>query len=194
MRFRIAKTVKPATNATIHRSVVRCWARSASISRRAAMSLARISARALSTPRTAPPRWPVAMRRAAAIRSPAGSSISVAKARSASSVLTLAARRLASAVTGPAIAAGAVLALTVIASSSPRLAVSMSESLRVHCSRPSSFAVRCRAALAAVSFGTNMTAPIVASAATGQRVTASMISPARTATASRFLAALSLAA
>ncbi len=177
-------------NAMIHRSVVRCWARSASISRRAAMSLASIPARALSTPPAAPPRSLVAMIKAAAIRSPAGSSSSAAKARKASSVPILADSRLDSAVTGPAIAAGALRALTSSASSKPRLAVSMSDSLRVHCSRPSSLPVRCRAARTAVTLGTKMTAAAAASAATGQRVNASITSPAGRASAIRVLAAV----
>jgi hypothetical protein len=51
---------------------------------------------------------------------------------------------LLAALAGGAIAAGAERALASRASSRPRLAVSMSPSRRVHCSSPSSFAVRCR--------------------------------------------------
>jgi hypothetical protein len=132
------------TKKQIHRIVVRCCARSASISRRAATSRPSITASAVSTSFDAPPRRPVAMMSAAAMRSPAGSSISAANSRSAVSVPARAASRMLRAVTGAAMAAGADLALACKASSSPRLADSMSASRRTHCSRPSSTAVRCR--------------------------------------------------
>ena len=169
----------------IQRRVVRCCARSASISRRAATSRAIITARALSTSRTPPPRCPVAMISAAAIRSPAGSSISAANARSAASVPVRAFSRLASAVTGSLMAAGAERALASSASSRPRLAVSMSDRRLVHCSRPSSFAVRCCCRRVLSTRGRKMTASPAARPATGQRVIASTARQATSASSIR---------
>src|ERR1700722_3794324 len=182
-RLKIANKVKPMTKPIIQRRVVRCSARLASISRRAATSLESNSASALSTPCTPPPRCPVAISSAATIRSAAGSSISSANASSASWVSRRADSRLASAETWGATAAGAVLALTSSASSRPRLVLSMSASRRIHCSRPSSVAVRCRAVLVDISLGTKAAPSPAAIAATGHRVMASMASPTTTASA-----------
>ncbi len=125
------------------------------------------------------------MIRAAAIRSPAGSSISAANARSAVSVLARADSRRASAPTGPAISAGAVRALASSASSSPRLAVSMSASRRAHCSSASRAAVRRLCCDPDISRGRNSAAATAESPATGQRVISSTPSPATTASSTR---------